>query len=161
MPRVLKKIANPQEDISKINQNFDSISLDLADRSGRFSTVGSAGPVVISNNEVVNLEINVIDTRSVYVINKLPIIPRVLMYVGTNGDGTYLYPAGSNLTATQKFELRLEVFVSRVVINEVENEKATYYIVVRNSTGSSQTVYITTDAYYVPQPDTGIANREQ
>lgn len=160
MTRILKKIANPQEDTMKINQNFDTISQELADRSGAFSNVASIS-VTVSDGTTHTVEVSVIDSLNIYSINKLPVIPRVLMYVGTDGDGTYLYPAGGNLTDAQSHGLELEVFVSRIVINQATDEKATYYIRVRNTSGDDQTIYLTTDVYYVPAPELGIARREE
>lgn len=159
MPRLLNKIYDPAKDVSNFNTNFDRISLDIADSRGTFSSLASTGAVTVASNTALSIEVNVIDNLKLYSKNTLPIIPRVLVYIDTDGDGTYIYPSGSSLTSTQVRDISVDVLTSTIVLNEVTNEKATYNIILRNLTGSSVDFYVYTDCFYVPGPDSGVANR--
>lgn len=159
MPLILKKIANPQDDASRLNKNFDDIALELANRSGNFSSLASVSGLVVSAGVTHIIEVSVVDNLEIYQINKLPVIPRLLVYVDNDQDGTYLLPGGSNLTAAEKHSITTNMYQTQIVINEVTNEKATYYIIIRNDDVASHTFYVYTDVYYVPAPEVGVARR--
>jgi len=159
MPRILNKIGNAQEDIAKLNTNFDRISLDLADRSGSFTVGGSLLGYTIPSGESRAVEVNVLDQRDIYVVNKLPIIPRIDLYLGNDLNINYLYPVGNSLTQANVHGVQVSIIPARTVYNAVTNEKATVFIHIRNADASSHTIYLYVDGYYVPAPDQGIATR--
>lgn len=162
MPRILKKIANPQQDITKINQNFDSISLDLADRSGLFSSVGSLENFSIPSGSVITINISVVDELHIptYKINKVPIIPRLELYVDAL-DAGHLYTSGSYFAndVALSFAIRTEIVVSRVVQTPTTDEKASFWIKVYNEDTISHSVWLYTDCFFAPAPDEGIVVR--
>lgn len=159
MPRILNKIKNPQEDISSFNVNFDRISLDLSDRSGTFSTVGIVSGLVVPAGEGRTVEVSVVDVLEIYTKNKMPVIPRVDVYVGTDNDDDYLWPSGASVTNAQVYDISVSVYQARHVFNEQTNEKGTYFIHIKNRGASPYTLYIYADVYYVPAPDEGVAKR--
>lgn len=160
MPQVLKKIGNPQEDASKISQNFDTISLALADLSGTFSSEASIpGGVTIAAGTSQAIEVNILDQLSIYQQDRLPVVPRLDLYIDQDLDGTYLYPLGSSLTAAQVHGISVIMYQSKSTLNQVENEKATYVVVLRNDTADSHDFFFYFDAFYVPSPDQGVAAR--
>lgn len=160
MANILKKIKDPKESLLDLNQNFDNIAQEIADRSGIFSSVASVpSGITVTAGSCHRVQISVIDSLNLYTINKMPIIPRVNVYVGTDALNDYRYPSGASLTTAQVNELSVEVSIARTVFDETDGEKATYYIVFRNTGASDVTVYPYMQCYYVPAPDEGIAQR--
>lgn len=159
MVRILKKIASPQEDMMRFNQNFDAIAQDLADRSGQFSSIGSTGAIALNTGNSVDFEVDVIDNRNIYEVGELPVIPRWDMFVDNDGDFTYSYPRGSNLSPADVHGIGIEVSQSLSVLNGVENEKATLMVKIKNASGTNHTFYFYVQAFYVPSPDVGVALR--
>lgn len=158
MTRILKKIKNPQDEAILINQNFDNISLDLVDRSGVFSTAVVVNGTTISATSSNYIKIGVQDDRNLYTIDKLPIIPRINLYVDAFAL-TNRYPDGSAINGVLLHQTQLEIFTARSVQSPVAADDAQILIVIHNMDSSSHTYYATIDAFYVPAPDTGVANR--
>lgn len=158
MPRVLSKISNPQEDMQRFNDNFDRISLDIADRSGTFSSEASFS-TTIASGVTQYAEINVTDLRDFYVEGKLPFLPRYDVYVDVDDDLTYIYPAGANISQATLHGVQIEVFMTKTTLNIVTNEKATLMIIIRNRSASSHDFYVYMDGFYLPAPDIGVARR--
>jgi hypothetical protein len=171
MARVLNKIKDPQNEALLMNQNFDAIALDIAERGGIFSTVASVGGFTVTAGTATTIQVSVLFSqtdssnpytglaRNYYEDNQLPIIPRVTTYIDNNNDGTYIYPLGSNLTAAQKFGISIDYGVFRNVVDQQTNEKATYWIKIKNADASDHVFYLTTDVYYAPVVQKGSATR--
>lgn len=159
MPRTPHKIKDSIEDLSKINNNFDNIALDIADRSGAFSSTATISGVVVSAGGYHLIEISVIDVQNRYEQNRCPMIPRLLTYVDTDNDGSYIWPLGGSLSAAAVFGIDITIFASKIVLNEVDNEKATIIIKIKNDDSVSHTFYLYADGYYVPAPLTGVTSR--
>lgn len=161
MTRILRKIKDSSKDLDSINLNFDRISLDLSDRSGIFSSVVDVPGGITLNpfGTVEVVEVNVVDELKIYTKNELPVIPRVRIYVNNDLDDTYLWPSGSNLLSTQVYDISVTTLVAQQVFNPIENEDATYFIILKNSGIPTYTIYVHTDTYYVPGPDLGVTRR--
>lgn len=160
MPRLLNKIKDAQTEVASINTNFDRISLDIADRSGTFSSVATVNGLSIAPTTVRSIEVNVVDSLAIYTVNKLPVIPRIQIYIGTDANDNFLWPSGGSLTTTQIYDIQCSIIQSRQVFNSSTNEKATYFVYIKNSSASvTYTLYIYLDAYYVPAPDEGVTKR--
>lgn len=161
MARLLHKIKNPQDDLRLLNDNFDRIALDIADRSGTFSNVASVpGGITVASGEGHSVEIQVLDVNNIYSFGKLPVISRFDIYINNDLDGNYYWPAGSSITAAQMAEIHISAFSGRSVFNATTDEKATNWLVISNLSASPVTFYLYTDSFYIPSPETGIANRE-
>jgi hypothetical protein len=160
MPRALKKIKNPQDEIILFNRNFDDISLDLADRSGTFSTLASGGPFTTTSGTTKSITVEVNDIRNTYTFNKMPIIPRITVFVDTNSSD-YRWPDGSSLSAAQRNTITVTVINARTVLGSGADNttKAEFLIALQNFDASDHDFYVTADAFYVPAPETGVANR--
>lgn len=159
MPRILHKIKDPEKEVLSINQNFDNISLDLTDRSGTFSSEGSVSGLVVSAGATKTIEVDVEDVLNQYVFNNLPVVPRVDAYIDTDINDNFRYPAGPSLTQTIIHNVDVVTLTMETVFNQTTNEKATYFIIIKNRDSVSHTFYIYTQAYYLPAPDKGIALR--
>lgn len=163
MTRILNKIKSPiEEEIGNINTNFDRIALDLADRSGTFSSVATIpGGITVAAGNGHSIEVSIVDSLNTYQSGRLPVIPRIDVYIDNDLDGTYLWPSGGNISGTLKGQTFVTVLNSRSVINQIDDEKATTLICISNLDLFDHTFYIYFDAYYVPAPDYGVAAREQ
>lgn len=159
MTKIFKKIGNAQQDIDKINQNFDEIAIELANRSGVFSSVASAGAIPIADGESIVIEVDILDPLSRFATNRLPVLPRYDLFIDNDLDYTYVYPIGGNLTAAEVHGIRVHIHQSRVVVNEVADEKATIFIAISNDSGGAHNFYLYFDTFYVPSPELGIAVR--
>lgn len=164
MVRILNKIKTPITDgeVSNINLNFDRIALDLSDRSGTFSTTATVpGGITVLAAQGHSLEVSVVDNQNIYQRNSLPVIPRVDVYIDNDLDGSYLWPVGSNISASLKNSLSVVPIVARTLIDPIDDEKATITLLLQNFDALNHTFYVYVDAYYVPAPDYGIATRDQ
>lgn len=158
MPRTLKKIKDPANEQILFNQNFDDISLDLADRSGAFSTLATAGPLTATSGQTKAVTVDVDDLRNIYTEGKAPIIPRVSVYIDTYSN-SFRWPDGGSLSAAQKNSITVVVLSPQSVISGDEFTKAQFVIAMQNFDSASHDFYLEVDAFYVPAPETGIANR--
>lgn len=163
MTQVFKKISDSQGDFKKLNANFDDIALELADRSGTWSSVGSAS-TNIAGFAAHTYEVDVIDTivgpHRGYIENYTPIIPRFNIYV----DGTtanHLYPTGTalNTGAIPNYMalFRIQFGIHRGVQQSgAEGEVASYWIVIHNDSGDAHDFYLDTDVFFTPSPELGL-----
>lgn len=158
MPRIHNKISDPQNDTKKINENFDRIALDIAERSGKFSSIATTNFSLATGTSQA-VEVNVVDALNLYQINQLAAIPRLNMFLDNDDDYTYSWPLGANLAVADVHGISVNMVQSQLVINQVTNEKATIWIVVHNNSGTTHTFYLEIDVFYVPPPDLGIAQR--
>lgn len=160
MALVTKKITNSQEDLMKLNQNFDNLSVAIADSTGDMSSLGSFPGVQIINNSAWMFQVSVLDILDRYEVNKCPIIPRVQIYIdGTANTDDNLYPTGGDITPIMRYGISVEVITSRIVQDPVENEKATFFIIIRNNDTMPHDFYVYADAIYLPTPASGAAKR--
>lgn len=159
MARLLGKIRDPQNDTSVFNKNFDNIALDLADKNGRFSGTGTVSGLVVPAGGFKIIEVNVVDGLNQYVVNSMPVLPRLDVFVDNDQDGAYYYPGGSALNASLIGLISVETTIARTVFNQVTNEKATWFCVIRNNDASPHTFYIYVQGFYLPSPTLGIATR--
>lgn len=158
MPITLKRIADSEKDILSMNRNFDDISLALADRSGTFSSVGIAYGVTVSANTNSALLIDVEDNKNIYTLNLMPVIPRVNVFIDAP-DTAYRWPDGAALSATQINKILVSCFTAQGVVNGTDTTKAQFFVVIHNTDSSDHTYYAFMDGFYVPAPETGVANR--
>ena len=158
MPRILKKIGDGKEDVRKINENFDKLSLDITDRSGQWSSEAS-GNVSIVSGIGKTIEVNVTDVRNIYQTGLVPIIPRVDIYIDNDGDADYYWPGGDAIDDVSRSAITVSVLNGLSVYNQAENEKATYWITIGNYDGFTHTFYVHTSCFFVPAPDYGVAQR--
>ena len=165
MTRILQKIQS-SDDVSKLNTNFDRIAADLTDRSSTRSSTAS-GSLTLAANTSYAIEVSVIDSAGIYEQNFLPLTPpRMDMYIDNDGDNTYLYPLGSNIYNVSTGALTgagavvsYEVVMFRTVINQSNNEKATFSIIFRNTDASPHTVYFDIDVFYLASPEISASQR--
>lgn len=158
MTRLLHKIGKPEDDVQKINDNFDRIALDLADSSGKFSSVSSFSATILAGQTLYQ-EINIVDDLDSYVKGKLPFIPRYDVFIDVDNDFTRIYPAGGNISQATLHGVQIEVMLTRTTLNVVTNEKATAFMIFRNRSASNHDFYVDFDGFYVPAPEQGIATR--
>lgn len=159
MPRVLNKIAGDNEQ-RKLNENFDRLALDIADRSGRFSSTATVlGGIELVNGGVGTLEINILDQRNNFEQGKLPVVPRIDVFIDHDLDYNHAWPYGGLAEAADIYGTSVFTLLSRTTINPIDDEKATYFIHIRNDSGNTHTYYVYFDAFYIPAPDLGVAAR--
>lgn len=157
MTRILNKILSAN-DLSKINTNFDRISLDAADKSGKFSSVGTTNFSLATGTSKA-VEVNVLDGLALYEINQIPVLPRINIFLDNNDDFTYSWPLGGNLLTADVHGISVNMYQSKDVLNQVDTEKGTVWIVIHNNSGTTHTFYLEIDMFYIPAPDVGIALR--
>lgn len=159
MARVLHKIKNPQEENRLLNENFDRISLDIADRSGTFSNIGSTS-VVLPPGEGGSVQINIVDSLNIYGAGRLPTIPQIDIYLDNDLDGNYYWPVGASITPFLRAMINVTPFCALSIVDQIENEKATNFIHIANLDGvDSHTFYVYARTYFVPTPEEGVAAR--
>jgi hypothetical protein len=158
MARLLDKIADPQNDTKKINNNFDRIALDLADLTGNQSTVASFSGTVGAATTLYQ-EISITDDRDIYQSGSLPFLPRFDAYIDNNLSATRIYPSGTEITQTELHNIQIEVTQAKSVLNQITNEKATISMIFRNRDTVAHTFYVYLDGFYLPSPQVGVAKR--
>lgn len=159
MTQILKRISDPQEQTININRNFDDISRALADRSGQFSTVASAGPITVASGVTYSVTVEVGDVNNIYTRDRLPIVPRVTVYVDNNSSD-YQWPDGNSLSSAQKSAITICVITPRLVVGPSDDTvKAQYAIALQNFDASSHDFYVYVDAFFVPAPESGVVSR--
>lgn len=161
MSKIPAKIKDAQKDILLINQNFDDIRVALGDKSGSYTATGTVSGLVIAAGGFKIIEVNVRDFSNIYLVNSLPFIPRVDVYIDNDLNGDYYYPAGASVSPALTGVISVEMNIARTVFNQAENEKGTYFCVIRNNDSSSHTFYIYLQSFVMPSPELGIATRTQ
>lgn len=159
MARILNKIGDANNEIRKINDNFDRLSLDISDRSGTFSSVAGVSGMSLASGSSSLIEISVQDVKSIYEFGRLPLIFRYDLFINNDSDFTYSWPLGGNLSGAIKHGVDVTVFQSKTVLNTIEDEKATILVKIKNTSGVSIDYYFYLDAYYIPAPEEGVAAR--
>lgn len=155
------KIKDAQKDVLLINQNFDDIRVALTDKSGNYTSTGTVSGLVIAAGGFRVIEVNVTDASAMYLINQLPFIPRVDLYIDNDLNGDYYYPAGSSISPALAGLITVEINIARTVFNQVTNEKGTYFCVIRNKDASPHTFYVYLQSFFMPSPELGVATRTQ
>lgn len=159
MPRILHKIKDAAADLRKININFDSISLDIADARGLQSSRASFNGTVNAGTTAY-AEIDINDSNNLFVRGKVPFIPRFDCFIDVDEDFTYQYPAGINISQATLHGCQVECFLSKTPINVSDNlEKGTLFFIIRNRDSSNHDFYVYVDGFYLPGPDLGVAAR--
>lgn len=160
MPRVLHKIRDPQTEQINLNNNFDKISQDLADRSGVFSTTATVvGGLSIASGASQAVQVSIKDSLNRFESNSLPVIGRLDIYLDNDQDRARYWPFGSAITDAEVHDIRVSMYQLRTIWDEDDNEKATYSVLIRNDDSVTHDFYFYFDAYYVPGPDKGVAIR--
>jgi hypothetical protein len=160
VPRTLKKIKEPKDDVRLINENFDSISLDLADARGVFSEPIVTGGLLVTAGGMRKIQINVLDVQNKYQAGRLPAFMRYTMYLDTDGDGGRIWPVGADITVIELGTLLvIGPKQEQFILDQVENEKATVTMAIANYDAGDHTCYIYADVFYMPGPDLGAAER--
>lgn len=165
MPRALKKILTPIDDPKRFNDNFDSISRDMADATGIISSPAklsatAATSTALAAGSLLSLEVSVLDVYRTgkYIKDYTPVVPRVTVLIDTDNDYTYFWPSGTSISSIAE-KISVNTFTATSAINPTDNEVATYFITVMNNDTSAHDIYIYTDTLYIPTPDKSINRR--
>ena len=136
--------------VALLNDNFDKIVSDIGDLGGKFSTTASYS-VTIAAGGMNTATVGVTDPRSLYVAGRLPITPRVEVFVDNNNDDNYLLGYSGSLSADQSNAL-VSVWIQR---RASSGTVATFTIQIKNFGASPHTYYVVADESYTASPPTG------
>ncbi len=145
-----------------INDNFDKVASDVTSlgASQTTTTLFNSGSVAASGSWRQTVAIVNPGGSSSYPYMTAPtaiagvsaIVPSIDVYVDVDGDATYLYPLGTNLTSSS----RALTIDAKLDLTKADSSPATLTITGRNHDASAHTYYIHIKCTYFASKSTGI-----